>query len=265
MTPLFQQIITYALLPTVALTGGGVVALFIRFSAQVRSAILHFAAGVVFSVVAVEILPDVVRLHDPLLTAFGFGAGIGLMLLIRRLGQSPKEAPTKLEAATGHTNSTDKQSGESTPDMVSPGAFSIAFLLAIGIDILIDGLLLGIGFAAGAKEGILLAFALAVEVLSLGLATATSLSGDGVPRSRIVWLLLGLSLLFFISTVVGATLLYNLPETGLDVVLSFGLAALLFLVTEELLVEAHETDEKPWMTATFFAGFLLFLILGMVA
>ncbi|CCH03613.1 zinc transporter, ZIP family (plasmid) [Fibrella aestuarina BUZ 2] len=251
MSPLFQQIIPYALLPTLALTGGGLVALFVRFGVQVRSAILHFAAGVVFSVVAVEILPDVVRLHDPVLTAVGFGAGIGLMLLIRRLTQSPEEATTKV---------TGKQLGESTG-----GRFPIAFLLAIGVDIFIDGLLLGIGFAAGAKEGVLLAFALAVEVLSLGLATATSLTEDGVPRSRIIRLLLGLSSLFFVSTVGGATLLHNLPETGLDVVLSFGLAALLFLVTEELLVEAHEGEEKPWLTATFFAGFLLFLILGMVA
>ena len=39
--------------------------------------------------------------------------------------------------------------------------------------------------------------------------------------------------------------------------------ALLFLVTEELLVEAHETAQAPVLTGAFFAGFLLFLILGM--
>lgn len=250
MTPLFKQIITYALLPTVALTAGGLLALFIRFGVQARSAILHFAAGVVFSVVAVEILPDVVRLHDPWLTALGFGVGIGVMLLIRRLTESPEEALPKPDGAS----------------MAMPaGPLPVAFLLAIGVDISIDGLLLGVGFAAGAKEGILLAFALGVEVLSLGLATATSLTGEGVARARIIRLLLSLSALFFVSTVGGATLLHKLPEAGLDIVLSFGLAALLFLVTEELLVEAHEGPEKPWLTATFFAGFLLFLILGMVA
>lgn len=248
MDPLFEQVISYALLPTVALTGGGLLALFIRFGVQARSAILHFAAGVVFSVVAVEILPDVVRLHDPWLTALGFGAGIGLMLLIRQLTEAPVEPLPSPGVAT-----------------VPAGRFPLAFLLAIGVDIFIDGLLLGVGFAAGAKEGVLLAFALGVEVLSLGLATATSLTNDGVARSRIIRLLLGLSVLFFVSAVGGATLLHNLPETGLDLVLSFGLAALLFLVTEELLVEAHEGPEKPWLTATFFAGFLLFLILGIVA
>ncbi|MCC2645779.1 MAG: hypothetical protein K0R94_1557, partial [Burkholderiales bacterium] len=34
-----------------------------------------------------------------------------------------------------------------------------------------------------------------------------------------------------------------------------------YLVTEELLVEAHQTEEKFWMPALFFLGFLLILIL----
>lgn len=46
-------------------------------------------------------------------------------------------------------------------------------------------------------------------------------------------------------------------------VLSAGLAALLFLVTEELLVEAHEVKETPAITASFFLGFGLFLMLDM--
>jgi ZIP family zinc transporter len=50
----------------------------------------------------------------------------------------------------------------------------------------------------------------------------------------------------------------------MELVLSFGLAALLFLVVEELLVEAHEVPETPLITSTFFAGFLLFLVLGIV-
>ena len=56
-------------------------------------------------------------------------------------------------------------------------------------------------------------------------------------------------------------------STGLEpgTVAMFGAAALLFLVTEELLVEAHEEPETPLLTTTFFAGFLLILILGMYA
>ncbi|MEX5714912.1 hypothetical protein IC615_09625 [Serratia ureilytica] len=44
--------------------------------------------------------------------------------------------------------------------------------------------------------------------------------------------------------------------------LAFGLIALLYLVTEELLVEAHEGGkETPFAAAMFFAGFLLLLLL----
>ena len=50
----------------------------------------------------------------------------------------------------------------------------------------------------------------------------------------------------------------------MELVLSFGLSALLYLVTEELLVEAHSEEDKPMYTGTFFLGFLISLILGMV-
>lgn len=48
-------------------------------------------------------------------------------------------------------------------------------------------------------------------------------------------------------------------------VLSFGCAALLYLVTEELLVDAHEVPETTTATIMFFAGFRIFLLLGMTA
>ncbi len=44
-------------------------------------------------------------------------------------------------------------------------------------------------------------------------------------------------------------------------ILGFGVAALLYLVTEELLAEAHEVEDTPFVTAMFFLGFLLPLLL----
>ncbi len=44
---------------------------------------------------------------------------------------------------------------------------------------------------------------------------------------------------------------------------SIGVAALLYLVTEELLLEAHETPDTNWQIIAFFAGFvILFAIEG---
>jgi zinc transporter ZupT len=44
-----------------------------------------------------------------------------------------------------------------------------------------------------------------------------------------------------------------------------GGAALLYLVTEELLVEAHEEPETPLLTAMFFVGFVALLVSEMLA
>jgi ZIP family zinc transporter len=72
----------------------------------------------------------------------------------------------------------------------------------------------------------------------------------------------GASIILF-GAALGATVLRGLSDTGIEFALSFGLSVLLFLVVEELLVEAHSVPETPLITSSFFAGFLLFLMLGM--
>ena len=67
------------------------------------------------------------------------------------------------------------------------------------------------------------------------------------------YLLIGL--MFFI---VAVALLSPVWITGF---LSFGLMALLYLVTEELLVEAHEKPDTPLISSMFFVGFLALLTL----
>ena len=42
---------------------------------------------------------------------------------------------------------------------------------------------------------------------------------------------------------------------------AFGLIALLYLVTEESLVEAHEIEDRAFMPAAFFIGFVLLIYL----
>ena len=235
----FWKIFLFALLPVATMIIGGAVAVWRPPNAKWRSAILHFAAGVVFSVVAVELLPDVVSRHRPLEVVIGFGLGVAVPLGLRAWNER-------------------KTGGKANDEGTSSG-----LLFGVGVDIAIDGLLLGIGFAAGQKEGVLLTLALASELLSLGLATASALGGAGASRARNLATVSGVALLFLVGAGAGATLLSSLSDEWLELVLSFGLAALLFLVTEELLTEAHEEAESPLLTAAFFGGFLLFLLLGM--
>lgn len=239
---LFQKILLFSLIPAFTMITGGAIATIRVPSGNIRSLILHFAAGVVFSVVAVELLPDIIKTHAPLQLIIGFSMGFLVMIAIRKLTETAQE----------------KQAANSTQGL------PMGLLAGVAVDIFIDGLLLGIGFSAGNTEGILLTIALSVELLSLGMATAIELSAS-TGKKKTVGLIITLAAVFFISATLGATLLHNLSHKALEVVLSFGLAALLFLVTEELLTEAHEEKETVWHTGAFFGGFLLFLIFGMMA
>lgn len=249
MTPLLRVTLVYSLVPVVFTIIGAAAGVSWSALARYRSYVLHLAAGVVFSVVAVELLPEIQQrargggapVRDVVL---GFALGIGTMLVVDKL--------------------LDRLRGGDDDERARPEvAVSLSLFVAVGIDFILDGLLLGVGFAAGARIGILLALAEAAEQLSVGLALAGELSRAGVARLRILLIVSALGLLVFVSAVLGATVLRGLTGGAMEVVLSFGVAALLYLVTEELLREAHEERDTTLGTAMFFAGFLAFLVIGM--
>lgn len=95
-----------------------------------------------------ELLPDIVKRHAPIEITIGFTAGIAVMLSLRTVSRRLEE-----------------QEKESTIIKLPSG-----LLFGIAVDPIIDALLLGIGFAAGNSEGMMLAFALSLELLVLGLA-----------------------------------------------------------------------------------------------
>lgn len=231
------NVILVALIPVLAAILGAVIAAFRPPSPIVRSYIQHLAAGVVFSVVAVELLPDITSHHGAYLeVTLGFGLGIAAMLALRSFNHQLEK------------NGSDKPLG---------------LLVAVGIDILLDGFLIGISFAAGPKGGFLLTAALTLEMLSLGLAVATALGKTESDRRQVILIPSLLFLIIVVGAGIGVVLIQYISASVLEGVLAFGLAALLYLVTEELLVEAHKEPETPPATAMFFVGFLVFLLLGM--
>lgn len=218
----------FTLIPVVAAVLGAIVAASIRPGPSSASAIQHFAAGVVFAAAASEVLPNLKHGGSLWPIAIGGGAGIVVMLLVKELGERTK------------------------------GSSGLVALVAV--DVLIDGLVLGLGFAAGPKAGTLLTIALTLEVLFLGLSLATELSEGSVSRLRTIGIVAAVALLLPVGVFAASGVAqFSLAiRTGF---FAFGLIALLYLVTEELLVEAHETPDRPWVTSLFFIGFLLLLLL----
>jgi ZIP family zinc transporter len=104
-----------------------------------------------------------------------------------------------------------------------------------------------------------------MEVLFLGLATSAGMIKACYSLATIITTVIALSLPLPICAAIGAGMLDGLRGAGLKVTLTFGCAALLYLVTEELLVEAHEVPETALSTAMFFADFLLLLVIDMLS
>jgi ZIP family zinc transporter len=229
----------YTTIAVVCFAASGVLAIYMPPRRMLQSYLQHFAAGVVFAAVAVEVLPEVMHRNAPLAAAIGFAAGVAVMLAVRSLSQ-------KIEGR--------QEAGK--------GAWSM--VVVIGIDVLIDGLLLGAAFAAGEKMGGVLVLALSAEFLSLGPAAAVQVMGNGISRRTAIAITIGIAVLPWIGGLVGILLLSNASDMMMEAVLAFGSAAFLWLVTEELLVEAHETTDTSLATTQFFVGFLLVLILGML-
>lgn len=228
---------TYALIPAAVLVIGGGIAAVRQPGRQATSYLQHFAGGVVLAALTTEIIPDIMHRHRPIATVVGFAIGTALMLAVR--------------AILGDEH--DAKEGESEGDV------SGSMIAAVGIDLLIDGFLIGLGFAAGARTGLLLTFALGLEVLFLGLSTTGPKAGRTMIR------IVAYAIVLIAGAALGSGLSTQLDDRTMEGALAFGAAALVYLVTEELLVEAHEVKETPWSAGLFSAGFLTVLVVDMLA
>jgi ZIP family zinc transporter len=84
------------------------------------------------------------------------------------------------------------------------------------------------------------------------------LTSESTKGWRIVVISGVLGVTVLVSAVLGSFLLSGASNTVIAAALAFSAAALLYLVTEELLIEAHEVEEKPVATLVLFSGFLVF-------
>lgn len=232
--------VLYSLFPVAAALVAAACAVFFQSSDRIRCLMQHLAAGVVVAAVAVELIPELLHRHSPIPTTLGFCLAVVVLVVLKQT-----------------------ESGGSLKD----AALTIpkSYIAATGIDLLLDGVVIAIGFAAGRKQGKLLTVALTLELASLGLALIGELRNRQLSRWRAFAITAGVSCFLLMGSALGALILNYLSGAFLTAALGFGVAALLFLATEELLREAHKQEDTSTATAIFFVGFLAILLLDMVS
>ena len=247
--------LTFAVIPAGVALVGAVIAAFKSPSPRIRTYVEHFAAGIVAAVAAAELLPAALKGRSATAIVIGFGLGTVAMLLIAHFSEGAEgaeEAPLS-PALPGRAG-----------DVLAKGS-AIGMVAPVAVDVLIDGFLLGLAFVAGQKAGALLAVGFALEMLSLGLATSATCRRYGWSVVRTLGSVAGIGACFIVGAGLAAGLLGGLSGPWLAGVIAFGLAALLYLVTEELLVEAHEVKETHPATAMFFVGFLTLIVIDVIS
>jgi ZIP family zinc transporter len=231
MSGQIELILPYIIIASAAGISGGVLAFFWAPGIGARSAVQHFAAGVVIAAVASDLIPEVEKIGTPSGIITGFTAGgiamIGLKWLV-----------VKFE-----TRERKKQK------------LPVGLAAAAAVDTLVDGAIISAGFAAGQRLGTLLTIALATELTFLTLSVGAEFHKMKSMRWQGLAVTTGIALLLLIGAVGAMLFLRDVSKPAIAVFLSFGAAALIYLIAEELLVESIEAEENLLSTAMLFAGF----------
>lgn len=225
------RVLLLSLLPFAGNFAGSLMSELVPQSAAWRNRALHAAVGIVFAVVAIEIMPEALEVLLGWQIALAFLAGGCVYLL----------AQTVIERRAG------------------TGSRMWMIYLAVATDLFGDGLLIGSGSAVAASLGLTLAIGQVLADIPEGAATMSTFEANDVARRR--RLLLAASLV--VPVVLGAALAYltlrNASETAqmAALVATSGLFAV--AVFEDMITEAHEAAEDTrTSTLALLGGFALF-------
>ena len=229
------SLIGLAMLPVGGMLLGSLAAEWWRLSHHAIGALLHAAAGVAVAVVSVELMPrileDIVPWHLAVAFLLGAAASVALAKGVER---------------TVHA----LQLGESGPWKV---------YLAVAIDLMADGLMVGIASAVGGGLGFILGLSQVVANTPGGFVAVANLRDKGV--SRMVRLGAAASLCgpVLIGAGLGYWLLRGQSVSLQNAAIAFVAGMLLVATIEDLVPQADEPKTRRLITTiAFAAGFIFF-------
>ena len=240
----YLAVLALTLMPALGNFAGGVLADRITVSTRALSFALHAAAGIVFAVVGVELMPQALGAEPVWLIVLLFLAGGGFAVLI-----DWAMGAVRLRSRTG-----------SAAAGAEAGPWSIYF--GVAVDLFSDGVMIGAGSTISPALGLLLSLGQVPADIPEGFATIATFKAQGMPRRR--RLLLAAS--FTIPILLGATISYFALRGGPEIyklgLLAFTAGILLTVAVEEIVVEAHREDDSRLASLFLVGGFALFVALG---
>jgi zinc transporter, ZIP family len=259
LDPVLQALLATCFTWAMTAAGAAVVFFAKEFRRVVMDSMLGFAAGVMIAASYWSLLAPALDLAGEtwgssawLPAVAGFLAGGGFLLAVDRLVPHLHPGfPT--EAAEGIHTSWRR---------------SVLLVLAITIHNIPEGLAVGVAFGAaaaglsGATLGAAMALALGIGIQNFpeGAAVSMPLRREGLSRRRSFWVGQLSGVVEPIAGVVGAAAVI-LMRPLLPVAMSFAAGAMIFVVAEELIPEAHRGSHSDVVTVSVLGGFALMMVL----
>jgi len=270
-------------IPTFTMMLGGLIVFKYHVGTKLIAALQHFASGILVGAIGWELTPEIetASKSEILALVIGFFLGVCFLLFVGRFdfrhwkscsqkqNFDREEAHNLISDEEGSDKPVQKGISEyhsvnDTSDiLLEKNQVPIGLVLAVLVDGSIDGLLIGISSLSSVGTGLVTAIALSIEMALLGVSTCNTLRKSTLSITSILALCLTLPLSILIAGLIGASLLQGTEGPVLIGTIAFGGAGLLYLVTEELMIEAHEDEETDrwWVTIMFFVGFMVVILL----
>lgn len=236
----YMNAIVLAMLPALGNFAGGVLGEFLPVSQRTLSFALHTAAGIIFAVVAVELIPTAMSGGAPWVMIVAFVGG-GLFFLAVDAG---------IEVAA-------KRTGRG-----SEGTGPWAIFFGVAVDLFSDGVMIGAGSTLTFSLGLLLALGQVPADIPEGFATIASFRKQGISRRTRLLLAAAFSVPVLLGATVGYWVVQGQPEGVKLGLLAFTAGVLLTVTVEEMIPEAHVGPDGRWATLGLIGGFALFAYLS---
>ena len=217
--------------------------------------ILGFTAGVILSVVAFDLLPEIFSLVQATGTSVNVPMGaLVLAFLAFHVAEKTVLLHGAHEDEYGHAHGTDAHGHN--PDV------GLASATALCLHSFTDGLGIGLAFQASTQVGIAVAIAVIAHDFADGLNTVSLMLAHGNSRRRALTLL-GIDA---VAPMLGVlvTLTFTIPDEALLVALGAFCGVLLYIGAADILPEAHANHPSGWTLVSTVAGAaLMFVVLSL--
>jgi ZIP family zinc transporter len=244
--------LVWGFIASIPLLIGSIIASIASLPKQVIAIIIAFGSGVLVAALAFSLIEEAFTLSESIISVIiGFVLG----------GLSYTSANYILnKKSRGLTKHRKKSHGENAGG--GKGASGLALLVGSVMDNIPENMALGISLVTGGTINIVLIAAIFLSNFPEGLSSAQGMKSNGRSKKYIVALWSIAVVIGTISSVIGFTFLSNTSPSTISIAISFAAGAILVMLAESMIQEAHAEGGSSRIGIATMVGFAIAFILG---